>query len=141
MVYGPKGQVTEGHIVSSDLRMECVTEIFSGSQDEILYRFDARGMEVGEEVRGSFHVISNHGEYYLPFTVSIVPEVIDSSLGSIKNLFHFTNLAKSCWEEAVKLFIPESSRRCSPVMTGSTMPPIRGCPQCRAMNIIWRNFS
>ena len=116
LVYGPKGQVTEGHIVSSDLRMECVTEIFSGSQDEILYRFDARGMEVGEEVRGSFHVISNHGEYYLPFTVSIVPEVIDSSLGSIKNLFHFTNLAKSCWEEAVKLFY---SREFKEVFTGN----------------------
>lgn len=104
LIYGPKDQVTEGHVISSDLRMECVTETFSGSQDEILYRFDARGMEVGEEVRGSFHMISNHGEYYLPFFVSIVPEMIDSSLGNIKNLFHFTNLAKSNWEEAVKLF-------------------------------------
>ncbi len=104
LVYGPEGQVTEGHVTSSDLRMECVTRTFSGSQDEILYRFDAAGMEAGEEVRGSFHVISNHGEYYLPFSVSIVPEAITSSLGNIKNLFHFTNLAKSSWEEAVKLF-------------------------------------
>lgn len=104
LVYGPTGQVTEGHVMSSDLRMECVTKTFSGSQDEILYRFDAAGMEAGEEVRGSFHVISNHGEYYLPFSVTIVPETITSSLGNIKNLFHFTNLAKTNWEEAVKLF-------------------------------------
>lgn len=116
LVYGPRGQVTEGHVVSSDLRMECVTKTFSGSQDEILYRFDAQGMEVGEEVKGSFHVISNHGEYYLPFTVSIMPEVITSSLGTIKNLFHFTNLAKSCWEEAVKLFY---SRAFQSVFTGN----------------------
>lgn len=116
LVYGPKGQVTEGHVVSSDLRMVCVTEIFSGSQDEILYRFDARGMEVGEEVRGNFYIISNHGEYYLPFRVSIVPEVIDSSLGPVKNLFHFTNLAKSSWEEAVKLFYSQEFKA---VFTGN----------------------
>ena len=116
LVYGPKGQMTEGHVTSSDLRMECVTEIFSGSQDEILYRFHARGMEVGEEVKGSFYVISNHGEYYLPFTVSIVAEAITSSLGNIKNLFHFTNLAKSSWEEAVKLFY---SKEFKAVFTGN----------------------
>lgn len=106
-VYGPEGQVTEGYVVSSDLRMECMTQGFSGSQDEILYRFDARGMEEGEEVKGAFHVISNQGEYYLPFSVVIVPKIITSSLGNIKNLFHFTNLAKSNWEEAVKLFYSE----------------------------------
>lgn len=106
-IYGPEGQVTEGYVVSSDLRMECMTQGFSGSQDEILYRFDARGMEEGEEVKGAFHVISNQGEYYLPFSVVIVPKIITSSLGNIKNLFHFTNLAKSNWEEAVKLFYSE----------------------------------
>ena len=116
LVYGPQGQVTEGHVVSSDLRMECITKTFSGSQDEILYRFDAAGMEAGEEVKGGFHVISNHGEYYLPFIVSIVPEIINSSLGNIKNLFHFTNLAKTNWEEAVKFFY---SKEFKGVFTGN----------------------
>lgn len=103
-VYGPVGRMTEGYVVSSDLRMECVTQSFSGSQDEIHYRFDADGMEEGEEVKGAFNVISNQGEYYLPFTVSITPKTVSSSMGNIRNLFHFTNLAKSNWEEAVKLF-------------------------------------
>ena len=103
-VYGPEGRMTEGYVVSSDLRMECMTPSFSGSQDEIHYRFDSHGMEVGEEVKGAFNIISNQGEYYLPFCVSITPQTVVSSLGGIKNLFHFTNLAKSSWEEAVKLF-------------------------------------
>jgi hypothetical protein len=106
-IYGPEGCVTEGYIVSTDLRMECMTKHFSGSQDEVLYRFDARGMEAGDEVKGAFYVISNQGEYYLPFCVTIVQKSITSSLGTIKNLFHFTNLAKSNWEEAVKLFYSE----------------------------------
>ncbi|MCM1414600.1 MAG: DUF5717 family protein, partial [bacterium] len=103
-VYGPEGLVTEGRVQASDLRMECVTERFGGSEDEIFYRFDAVGMEAGEAVSGSFHLISNRGEYYLPFQVQIESGEIDSSLGEIRNLFHFTNLARSSFEEAVKLF-------------------------------------
>lgn len=103
-IYGAKDVITEGYIVSSDLRMECLTSSFGGSQDEIFYRFDASGSADGEEVKGAFHMISNQGEYYLPFSVSVKAAPIDSSLGEIKNLFHFTNLAKSNWAEAVKLF-------------------------------------
>ncbi|MBD5485972.1 MAG: hypothetical protein HDR18_10750 [Lachnospiraceae bacterium] len=115
-VYGPVGRMTEGYAVSSDLRMECVTQSFSGSQDEIHYRFDAHGMEEGEEVKGAFNIISNQGEYYLPFSVSVMPRVVVSSMGNIRNLFHFTNLAKSNWEEAVKLFYSEEFKE---VFTGS----------------------
>ena len=64
-VYGPEGAVTEGTVTASDLRMTCVTKRFGGSEDEILYRFDAAGMEAGQEVSGSFCVVSNRGEYRL----------------------------------------------------------------------------
>lgn len=103
-IYGPVGCTTEGYVVSSDLRMECVTKEFGGSEEEIHYRFNAYGMEAGEEVKGSFNIISNQGEYSLPFSVSVTAGEMDSSLGNIKNLFHFTNLARSNWEEAVNLF-------------------------------------
>lgn len=103
-VYGPEGALTEGKVSASDLRMECVSTRFGGSEDEILYRFHADGMEAGEEVSGSFHIISNRGEYYLPFEVKVNSDEIVSSMGEIRNLFHFTNLARECWEEAVKLF-------------------------------------
>lgn len=106
-VYGPEGKVTKGRVVSSDLRMECITKEFGGSKDDILYRFDAAGMRAGEEIKGAFHIISNQGEYFLSFSVVIVPNILTSSLGTIKNLFHFTNLAKSCWDEAVNLFYSE----------------------------------
>ena len=109
-VYGPEGQMTEGYVVSTDLRMECMTQSFGGSQDEIHYRFDSHGMEAGEEVKGAFNVISNQGEFYLPFSVSITPKTVVSSLGDVKNVFHFTNLAKSNWEEAVKLFYSDEFR-------------------------------
>lgn len=98
------GQITNGFITSSDIRMECLTPEFSGSEAEIFYCFHSGSMEEGDVVKGAFYVVSNQGEYYLPFVVSVEHTVLTSSIGSIKNLFHFANLAKSNWREAVNLF-------------------------------------
>lgn len=105
------GCFTSGTVISSDLRMECLTEEFVGCDEEIAYRFHGENLEEGDVVRGNFYCLSNHGEYYLPFVATVEYTVLESSIGSIKNLFHFANLAKSSWKEAVKLFYsPEFGR-------------------------------
>jgi len=103
-IYGESGKLLSGQVVSSDMRMECLTPSFAGNGEEISYRFRAKGMAEGECVSGEFLVISSQGEYTLPFEVSIVSPEIESSLGTIKNLFHFTNLAKVDPDEALKIF-------------------------------------
>ncbi|MBR1771273.1 MAG: hypothetical protein IJ747_04525 [Lachnospiraceae bacterium] len=103
-VYSAEDCFTKGYVSSTDMRMECLTKEFSGSGEEILFRFHGEHLTEGDVVKGSFCVVSNQGEYYLPFVVSVEYEVLDSSVGGIKNLFHFANLAKSNWQEAVKLF-------------------------------------
>ncbi len=107
-IYGPKNKVTEGKVSSSRLRMKCLTESFIGSEEEIIYQFDASDMEEGEAVKGEFCIISNHGEYSIPYEVKIETQQIESSLGAVRNLFHFTNLAKTNFEEAVNLFYSEN---------------------------------
>ncbi len=109
-VYGRGDCAAEGYVVSTDLRMECLTKSFAGEQAEIGYRFDAGWLAAGEEVRGAFHVISNLGEFYLPFSVTATREYTASGMGNIRNLFHFTNLAKSSWGEAVRLFYSDAFR-------------------------------
>lgn len=98
------GILTEGYVSTTDFRMECLTASFSGSDEEIAFCFHGESMEEGDVVKGVFNIISNHGEYNLPFVVSIEHTILNSSIGPIKNLFHFANLAKSNWQEAVKLF-------------------------------------
>lgn len=98
------GLLTDGYVNTTDLRMECLTPTFAGSDEEISFCFHGDSMEEGEVVKGSFNVVSNLGEYYLPFVVSVAYQIPDSSIGTIKNLFHFANLAKSNWQEAVKMF-------------------------------------
>ncbi len=110
-IYGPAGAVTEGIVLSSDMRVQCLTEQFFGSDEEISYRVDATGATAGTEIQGGFHIISNQGEYFLPFSMTIRAHTLASSLGEVKNLFHFTNLAKTNWQEAVALFYREDFRQ------------------------------
>lgn len=95
---------TNGYVSTSDIRMQCLTPEFVGNDVEISFCFHGENMEEGNVLKGTFSVISNQGEYYLPFVVTVEHSVIQSSVGPIKNLFHFTNLAKSNWMEAVNLF-------------------------------------
>lgn len=103
-ITGPENEVTEGTVSSTRLKMQALTSEFSGRQEEIGYRFDAYGMAEGDILKGEFRIISNHGEYFIPYDVNIVSGTLDSGLGVIKNLFHFANLARSNWDEAVNLF-------------------------------------
>lgn len=110
-ILSTQGQFTCGRVISSDLRMECLTGEFTGCDEEISYCFHGENLDEGDVVKGSFYVISNHGEYYLPFVASVEHAVLESSVGSIKNLFHFANLAKSSWQEAVRLFYSPEFKR------------------------------
>ncbi|MCM1188094.1 MAG: DUF5717 family protein [bacterium] len=103
-IYGPQGRYTDGSVFSSDLRMECVTGEFAGCDEEIFFRFHGENLEEGDVVKGSFFVVSNQGEYYLPFVASVEHVVLESGVGVIRNLFHFANLARENWREAVSLF-------------------------------------
>ncbi len=103
-IFGPEDSLVEGTITSSDLRMELISKEFSGSPYEAAFRFNAKGLSQGDVLKGEFRIISNQGEYMLPFVVTVRMDIIGSSLGDIKNLFHFANLAKTDWKEAVDLF-------------------------------------
>lgn len=94
----------EGKIYSSDTRMRVEVSEFKGHQLTVQYCFVGVTVEPGKVVRGEFVIISNYGEYTIPYSITIQKPQLESSLGQIKNLFHFTNLAKACWSEAVEMF-------------------------------------
>ncbi len=104
VIYSPESRYTKGYVSSTDLRMECLTTEFVGNEEEIHFCFHGELLKEGEVTKGEFCVVSNRGEYYLPYVVTIARQTNESSIGPIKNLFHFANLAKSNWQEAVKMF-------------------------------------
>lgn len=93
-----------GKVTTSDHRMVCHNPEFDENEAVIHFSFDASVMQPGDVEKGCFYVVSNQGEAYLSYVVSILHKVPDSSLGNIRNLFHFANLAKSNWDEALSLF-------------------------------------
>lgn len=94
----------KGVVYTSTYRMQCVNPQFIGKEAKIKFIFRAKGLCEGETVKGYFNIVSNGGEYSLPFVVYIQKKVMLSSMGKINNLFHFTNLATKNWNEAYKLF-------------------------------------
>ncbi|MCR5477408.1 MAG: DUF5717 family protein [Lachnospiraceae bacterium] len=115
-IYAPQDRPAEGYVVSTDLRMEVLSCEILGPDTEVFYRFHGEACEAGDVVKGVFSVISNMGEYYLPFVVTVERYYPVSGIGEIRDLFHFTNLAKSNWQEAVRLFYSEDFSR---ILTGS----------------------
>lgn len=103
-IQAPEGVLAEGYVYSSEMKMECLTEEFIGTREDIAYRFSTEGMEEGDVLDGRFFIISNLGEYELPFHIQIEHSVVTSEMGDVKNMFHFANLAKTNWEEAVHIF-------------------------------------
>ena len=93
-----------GVIYSTNPRMECLTPQFEGEEVKIRYKFHGKGLSEGEVIKGNFVIVCNQLEYSLSFCVNISKLYMDSSLGQIKSLYEFANLAKESWEEAFQLF-------------------------------------
>lgn len=98
----------QGYLTVSSPRMHCLCNSFCGTHNVIAFEFNSLGMDEGEVVKGKFEIICNAGEYSLPFVATVEKCHIASSMGNIKNLFHFANLAQNSWGEALKIF--ESSQ-------------------------------
>ena len=98
------GKVVKGKVMVTDPRVQCRETAFQSEKVEISYYFDGSDMEAGEVISGLFMLITNFGEFEIPFTFSYPKENLGSSLGEIRNLFHFTNLARTNWQEALKLY-------------------------------------
>lgn len=94
-----------GNVYTTDCRLSCPERGFEGKNLEVPFVFNAAGMEPGDVAKGEFYIISNLGEYYLPYEIKITGAIMDSELGEIKNLFHFANLAKVNWKEALRFFV------------------------------------
>lgn len=91
--------------VTSDCHfMEFTEEFFQGVSSEIQYIFRADSLLPGDIVKGNIEVISECGTKKLPFSVSVGVPACEVSSGKIRDLFHFTNLAKEQSDEAATLF-------------------------------------
>lgn len=79
-------------------------ELFQGVTSQIQYVFHAESLLPGDTLKGNIMLISDCGTKKLPFTVTTGVPSCEVSGGKIRDLFHFTNLAKEQSDEAAALF-------------------------------------
>ena len=77
---------------------------FIGANCEVEYDVDASTLQAGEEHVGTINIVSDCGECQIPFTIRVTEPSFASSIGNIRDLFQFANLARLNWKEALELF-------------------------------------
>ena len=88
-------------ISASDYRLSITEWEIRGGELYVRYTYDAGGLDAGDKRSGEITAVTDEGELFFSYEIDIREACFDSSIGEIKNLFHFTNLAKTSWKEAL----------------------------------------
>lgn len=92
-----------GLVYSSDRRVALKSGFFTGESALISYDVDARHLEEGESINGAFFLVSNGGEYTIPyrFTVQVAAA---SRYGQLKTVEQFAQMVQAEPDTALRLF-------------------------------------
>ncbi len=77
----------------------------------VKYSYDATCLEAGQNFRGHINVITDGGEWRLPYEINIVQPCVKYHDERIDDLFKFASLAERNWNDAAKLFVQDDFRR------------------------------
>ncbi len=77
---------------------------FIGKKNTVAFSFDASGIEQGKNFKGHINIITDGGEYRIPYSVEIVAPYIMADDRRIEDLFQFAAYAEENWEGAIRIF-------------------------------------
>ncbi len=98
------GHSIKGLAYSSHYRVKILTNAFGGLRSRILYEIDTACLETGDQIRGSFFLVTNGGEKEIPFVFQVQAKDLGQTLKNLKSARDFSNLAKKERITALKLF-------------------------------------
>ncbi|MDD6206975.1 MAG: DUF5717 family protein [Clostridiales bacterium] len=94
----------KGMVYSSDPCMRIQKNAFVGERFVLEYSFDAGSLKPGTVRKGKLTIVSSLGEMSLPFEVTVQVPFLVTTYGKMRDLFHFANLAKDDWNQALEVF-------------------------------------
>jgi len=100
-----------GLVYSTNSRVKIENNQFGGTMNQINYRVDTNNVVDGKKIEGTINIVSNAGEYAIPYDITVLDYTIKSSIGNVENYFHFANLVQMNYEEALKLFTSKDFKR------------------------------
>lgn len=94
----------KGKVYSTNDKIGLEQTVISGLKKEITYYFKGKLSMAGSEFEGDFVILTNGGEYNIPYRIRVVPKMVETSIGRISQLEEFVRLYESSPKEAMELF-------------------------------------
>ena len=94
----------KGIVYSTHEKFRIINPTFYGKDIVIKYEINLEHVCEGEVLSGNLNIVSNGGEIIVPFEITVDVKSAETTIGKIKNLFHFTNLVQMSYDEALSLF-------------------------------------
>lgn len=103
-VYSSNDAILKGFVYSTNEKIVIEDKNFCGKTQEINFSIATEYINDGDEVIGEINVVSNGGEVVIPVKIKVESVSYTTSIGELKNLFHFANLVQMNYEEALTIF-------------------------------------
>lgn len=94
----------KGLLYSSSHLLRLTENSFVGTEAVIEYTFYAEDIRAKNKINGVISIVSSCGEKELPFEITVTEKCIEASFGEVRDLFHYANLARINWPQAVSIF-------------------------------------
>lgn len=99
-----EGIEMKGVISSGDIFLTFNENCFIGVNNKIEYEVHGKELLAGDTLDTRIEIVCDCGEIMIPVNIIVVDPYCNTSLGNLKDIFHFTSLAKENWQEAFLLF-------------------------------------
>lgn len=98
------GRDFKGIIYTDNDKVRLNENTFYGSHISVEYTVNCDDAVNGDSIEGVFNIVSNGGECSIPYTFRVEAGSHDSSVGVVRNLSQFADLAEADSLEALRLF-------------------------------------
>ena len=94
----------KGVVYSTNEKFRIINKEFCGNDVNIRYVIDTRYSEKNDKIEGKVNIVTNGGEFCVPYDIEVGQNSAGTTMGSVKNIFHFANLVQTSYDEALRLF-------------------------------------
>ena len=94
----------EGYVCTTSDKVETEAERLEGTRQEIPFYFKGKLATAGNTFEGDIVLITNGGEYNIPYCVKVIRKFVESSGGRISTMEEFVQIYENNRKEAVDIF-------------------------------------
>lgn len=107
LIKNSEGSRMKGVLYSSSRLLHLETERFIGEELNLRFYYIADYLNAGDEFDEEINLVTDCGEVTIPVHITIEAPYCDTSIGKVKDLYQFANLAQTDWTEAKQVFKSE----------------------------------